>query len=101
MKTILLVLFPMCLFAQVKTDTINDDVKSALLKSYYQMHSHVKKEQSFAQLDNEVKSLGIKIRNGQREEEYGYKWDFNKSSTYNDVGSILNNILSKKAQSED
>ena len=43
MKTILLVLFPMCLFAQVKTDTINDDVKSALLKSYYQMNSLVKK----------------------------------------------------------
>ena len=101
MKPLLFFIFPIALFAQIKSDSVNADVKSSLLRSYYQMNSIVKEEQRFTQLDNEFKSLGIKIRNGQRQEDNGYKWDFNKSSAYNVVGSILNNILNKKALSED
>jgi hypothetical protein len=96
MKFLLFILFPLTLFAQEKNDSVNSNLKNKVVLSMYQIGKTPLQNNSINNFDDEMKSLGVRIRNNQQIEEYSYKWIEEKSYVFNVVGEILNNIINHK-----
>ena len=96
MKKLIFLFLPFSLFAQDISDSVKSASKESIMKSYYQMNRMIYQKDPLGGFKEEMKSLGITIRNNQQIEEYSYKWQEGKSLGYNVVGEIFNKIINAK-----